>query len=80
MTKNSETLVDESGIEILVGYEYEKSPSQIEEGHGLHEVGLMTYTDLTSVEVVIKGKGIDILPLMTGRQKEFIIEQLTYDE
>ena len=79
MTKNVETIVDESGIEILVAYDYEQSESQVDEGHGYHEVGLMIYTELTSVEVVIKGRGIDILPLMTEKQKEYIIENLTYE-
>jgi len=79
MTHNSETLIDESGIEILVGYNHEKTPSQIEEGHGLHEVGNLVYTELTSVEVVIKGVGIDILPLMNDRQKEAIIGELSYE-
>lgn len=79
MIKNSEIIVDESGIEILVSYRYEKTPSQVEEFHGLHEVGLMVYTELTSVEVVIKGKGIDILELMTDKQKDFVIGQLQYE-
>lgn len=79
MIKNSETIVDESGIEILVSYRYERSESQREECHGLHEVGLMIYTELTSVEVVICGKGIDILPMMTDKQKDFVIGQLQYD-
>lgn len=79
MTKTTETLVDDAGIEIMVGYEWEQSDSQIEEGHGYHEVGKLVYTELTSVEVIIKGHGIDILPVMTQRQKDAIIGQLTYD-
>lgn len=79
MKSNSETICDDGGIEILVGYRYEQSESQIEECHGEHEVGLMIYTELTSVEVVIKGRGIDILPLMTDKQKDFIIANLQYE-
>lgn len=78
MKHNSETIIDESGIEILVGYDYEKSPSQTEECHGFHEVGNLVYTELKSVEVVIKGKGIDILPNMSEKQKTYIISLLNY--
>lgn len=79
MTKNTEMLCDENGIEIVVAYKYEKSGSQVESCHGDHEVGLMTYTELDSVEVVIKGQGINILPLLNSKQKEHIIEQLNYE-
>lgn len=75
---NSEAIVDENGIEILVSYEYEESESQIEEGHGIHEVGCMVYIELKSVEVVIKGIGIDIMPMMNQLQKESIISKLDY--
>lgn len=79
MNTNTESILDENGIEILVGYLYEKSASQVEEGHGYHEVGEMIYTELGTVEVIIKGVGIDILPLMNEQQKDFIISQLQYD-
>lgn len=79
MKKNCETILDENGIELLVGYKYEQSASQLEEGHGLHEVGELIYTQLDSVEVVIKGRGIDILPQMTEKQKDFIIQSLNYE-
>lgn len=79
MTYNSEMICDDNGFEILVGYEYETSESQIEEGHGFHEVGCMTYTVLSSVEVVIKGRGINILPFLTEKEKSFIISKLNYE-
>lgn len=79
MKKNSETIVDENGIEILVDYRYELSASHQEECHGIYEVGLMVYTELTSVEVVIAGSGIDILKLLTDKEKEFIISKLNYE-
>lgn len=79
MTHNSETIVDELGIELLVGYDYEQSPSQIEEGHGYHEVGNLVYTELTSVEVVIKGRGIDILPQLTEKEMSYIVSLLNYE-
>jgi len=79
MKKNFETILDENGIEIAVGYLYEKSESQIEEGHGYHEVGNMVYTELEYVEVIIGGVGVDILHLLNEKQKESIIELLQYD-
>jgi len=79
MKSNAELICDDNGIEILVGYEYEQSDSQIEEGHGLHEVGCLVYTELTSVEVVIKGRGIDILSRLTEKEKDFIIGKLQYE-
>lgn len=80
MQHNTETITDENGIEILVGYDYEQSPSQIEEGHGYHEVGNLIETELKTVEIVIAGKGIDILPSMNEKQKEAIVELLNYEE
>ena len=80
MEHNSETLIDDSGIEILVGYDYEKEKDyEAEPGNPATLVEGMTLTELTSVEVVIKGTGIDILPLMSDRQKEAIIGELSYE-
>ena len=80
MENNSECLVDENGIEILVNYDYEESECQLEEGHGTHEVGCMIYTELKSVEVVISGIGIDILPSMNQLQKEAIVNKLDHSK
>lgn len=79
MTHNAEAVTDENGFEILVSYDYEQSESQVEEGHGYHEVGLMIETVLTSVEIVIGGIGVDIIHLLGERQKEFIISKLSYE-
>lgn len=79
MIKNCETICDDNGIEILVGYLYSHSASQIEEGHGYHEVGLLVETELRSVEIVIAGVGIDILPRLTEHQKEHIVSKLQYE-
>lgn len=79
MKKNYETLIDEKGIEIAVGYCYEITPSQTEECHGYHEVGNLTFTELQYVEVIIKGAGIDILPMLSENQKKAIINELQYD-
>ncbi len=62
MTNNSETLVDENDIEVLVNYDY------------IDSLG----AELKSVEIIICGKGIDILPQMNNYQKLAIITKLTY--
>lgn len=78
MKQGSELICDDNGIEILVGYNYEKSKDIHDTDEGVICEPLI-YTELTSVEVVIKGRGIDILPLLHGKEKEFIIENLTYE-
>lgn len=79
MTSATETILEENGIELLVGYDYEKSPSfHAEIGNPGTYVGEMVYTELTSVEVVILGVGINILPEMKESQKEYIISLLEY--
>lgn len=70
MKHNAETIVDESGIEVLVGYDYEKN--------GLNGTAVFD-TELTSVEVVIGGRGIDILPQLTEPEKDFIVSKLNYE-
>lgn len=79
MTHNSEIICDDNGFELLVGYDFEKNPSQIEEGHGFHETGLMIYTELKSVELIIAGIGIDVLDVLNEKQKEFITQKLSYE-
>ena len=81
MKKNTETIVDEQGIEILVGYRYEESPSfYAEPGNPGTLVDAMVYTEIDSVEVVIKGLGIDILPQLSSRQVDYIKSLLNYEE
>lgn len=80
MKKSNQTLVDESGIEVLVSYRYEESPSfEAEPGNPNTFVSEMVYTELDSVEVIIKGVGIDILPYMSERQKDAIVHELNYE-
>lgn len=73
--KQSEIILDENGIEILVGYttEYIK---QIEECHGIHD---LSYDDveLTSVEVIIAGRGIDIFRFLDDKQMSVIKDNLS---
>ncbi len=81
MQNNSETLVDENGIEILVNYDYEKTEGYNEEpSNAASYVEPTVYTELKSVEVVIAGIGVDILPSLNEKQKAAIINKLTYDE
>lgn len=75
MTK---TLIDEAGVEILVSFTTQKNePEDVHEDDWNSHV--LTYIELNSVEVVIKGTGIDILPLMNERQKLVIVEQINDD-
>ena len=79
MKHSSETIADDNGIEILVGYDYEKTPAYYEEVNNPSTLVEETvYTDLKTVEVVIAGIGVDILPLMTEKQKVHLINKLQY--
>lgn len=73
LTNEVEMVCDDNGYEIIVGYAKEKT-REIELGET--EATTLVYIELQSVEVVIKGRGIDILNLLTEYQKEFIIENL----
>ena len=75
MKHQTENIIDDNGIELLVSYEWEQ-----EAGNKPHdiEVGLMVYTELKTCEIVIGGVGIDLMPLMSEGQKEFIISKLNY--
>lgn len=79
MRQLTECIVEENGIEINVLYEYEISESQIEEGHGQHEVGNLIETELKIVELIIDGIGVDVLPVLNELQKSKIISKLTYE-
>lgn len=68
MKHNCETLCDDNGIEVLVGYKYYPSDEP-----GLNE------TELQSVEIVIGGIGINVLPVMNEKQKQNIISNLQYE-
>lgn len=73
LTNEVEMICDDGGIEVIVAYARETT-REIEFGET--EATTLVYTELQSVEVVIKGRGIDILNLLTDYQKEFIIENL----
>lgn len=79
MKLNSESICDDNGIELLVSYKYDKSDSfNAEPENGNTEVQELVYTELKFVELVIAGRGINILPLLHENEKEFIISKLQY--
>jgi hypothetical protein len=79
-THNSETIIDEDGIELLVGYDFERIDSYCEfPENSASIVEGWIETELTSVEVIIKGRGIDLLPLMNEDQKGHIVSLLNYE-
>jgi hypothetical protein len=71
-----DTVVDDSCLELVVSYNIREEESQIEECHGFHEVGGGHEVELLSVEVVIAGKGIDILKQLNPKQEQRIIDNL----
>lgn len=73
MKRGSEIVISQSGVDILVEYEYERFrtddiPSAVICG-----------TRLTAVELIIKDRWIDILPLLHEEEREFFVDQLTYE-
>ena len=81
MKKTCQTISDDNGIEINVGFRYENTPSfHAEYGNPGTFVGEMVYTEIDSVEVVIKGVGLDILPNLSSRQVDYIKSLLNYEE
>ena len=76
MEKNTIVLIDDNGIEMLATYRIEHTPSQIEEGHGYHDIGNTDGIELLSIEVVIAKTSFDILHLMNDRQVNKIIKHI----
>jgi hypothetical protein len=72
-----ETILHESGIEVIATYEYTEDSPQIEECHGFHNVGGGFCVDLERLEIIIAGKSIDIYSLLNDEQKNAIIDQLS---
>ena len=66
-------------IELLVGFDVttDKFPMQVEEMHGIHLIDNdCTNIQLTSVELVLAGIGINILPILNKKQKQDLIDNL----
>ncbi len=72
----TQTIIDDNGIELIVAYKADQSPSQIEECHGLHEVGNLVSVSLESVELVIAGVGMELLPALSKKQQSFIEQKI----
>ena len=82
MKSYTETICDSNGFEILVGYnsDYAEQKGYYEEpGNPATFVEPLVYTELTSVELVVAGRGIELLGLLHPNEKEFIISKLNYD-
>jgi hypothetical protein len=75
--KITELIVDESSIELSVTYYYEKLSPQIEEGHGYHDVGGGHHVEISHVELIIDNQAIQILPLLSQKQINSIIDKLS---
>lgn len=76
----TETIIDESGIEMIVAYSADITPAYYDEpGNPGTYIGPSAEIDLKSVELVISGAGIDITPSLTPRQRQHIIDLLCVD-
>ena len=78
--KLTEVIVDQSSVELMVTYYYEKLSSQIEEGHGYHDVGGGHHVEINHVELIINNQSIELLPLLSQKQLETIIDNLSIYE
>jgi hypothetical protein len=66
--------IDDIGEEIIVGFDYEfKYDTGEHTGHNLVNESTI---ELTSVEVVMCGVGVDILPQLNQEQKHLIISKI----
>lgn len=70
MRNQTVTLLDDNGFELLVNYNYEQTPSHIEEFFGKHEKGKLVLIEIQSVELVIGGESSKII--LNSKQKDFI--------
>lgn len=79
MKRRTETIIDESGIELIVEYDFEKTDGYYEEPANVAAyVPASVLVELVLIELVIAGGGIDILPMINNKQKEKIKSLLTY--
>ena len=78
--KLTEVIVDQSPVELMVTYYYEKLSSQIEEGHGYHDVGGGHHVEISHVELIINKQSIELLPLLSQKQLDSIIDNLSIYE
>lgn len=80
MNHSVQTFSSDHPFEIIVGYDWEREQSyEAEPGNPATRVYGTTHTEFTSVEIVVSGRGIDILPQLTDKEKESILSQLNYE-
>lgn len=79
MIKNTEVIIDQDGIELWVSYRAEKNEQYYEEGHGYHLMGGGYDVQLTSVEIIIANRSIELLDRLTEKQTDKIIDLLSID-
>jgi hypothetical protein len=78
MRNKIETISDDNGFEMLVDYNYEQSASQVEEGHGRHEVGCLVEIELKSVFLMFDNTTVNLTPFLTKQQKKFITDKIVH--
>lgn len=69
-------LCDGSGVVVKATYDAELLDTQIEEGHGKHETGNIWMIDVKSVTVIIAGKSLSMLNMLTPDQQSAIRFQI----
>lgn len=81
MKQATENIVDQNGFELLVDYEFDRTPEyEEEEGNPGTLVQGMVYTELKTVELIIAGRGINIVHQLHPSQREFILSKLSYED
>ena len=79
MKHNTEIVHDEDDREMIIGYNYEKETGYYAENNNPGTwVSETVLTELTSVEIKVLGRWIDILPLLTKKQINYVTNKLTY--
>ncbi len=79
MTNKTETILEDSGIELVVDYSYLSTLGYYEDPTNISTwIPPSTYLELNTVELVIANSGIDITVRLSEKQKELIISKLTY--
>lgn len=69
-------LSDGESVKVYATFDAEYYPSQIEEGHGFHDVGDMWLTTLLDVRLECFGENIDVLNQLSDAQKASIVRDI----
>lgn len=76
MQNDTQAIIDDNGVELIVDFDWERGESQIEECHGYHEVGLDLEIGINSVKLVIGGVETDITKLLNHAQLNHLISKI----